>query len=102
MFPRLVHFGNFFLPTYGFMAAVGLITGLLVISRLSKRYGVDPDAAWKLGIIAIIYAIVGGKILLLIVDWQHYRSDLFATMQAGGVFSGGVVAALICCTWYVR
>jgi phosphatidylglycerol---prolipoprotein diacylglyceryl transferase len=23
-------------------------------------------------------------------------------MQAGGVFSGGVVAALICCTWYVR
>jgi phosphatidylglycerol:prolipoprotein diacylglycerol transferase len=102
MFPRLLHFGNFFLPTYGFMAAVGLIVGLLVLSRFAKKNGVDPDDAWNLGIIVILSGILGAKILLLIVDWQHYRSDQFSTMQAGGVFSGGVVAAFLCGTWYAR
>jgi phosphatidylglycerol:prolipoprotein diacylglycerol transferase len=102
MFPRLIHHGNFFLPTYGFMVALGLIAGLLVISKLAKKNGVDPDDAWNLGIIAILSGILGAKILMLIVEWQRYKSDLFGTMQAGGVFSGGVVAAFIACTWYVR
>jgi len=102
MFPRLLHFGNFFLPTYGFMAALGLIAGLLVISRLARKNDVDPDDAWNLGILVILSGILGAKILLLIVDWQHYRGDLFSTMQAGGVFSGGVAAAFIAGTWYVR
>jgi phosphatidylglycerol:prolipoprotein diacylglycerol transferase len=102
MFPRLIHHGNFFLPTYGFMVALGLIAGLLVISKLAKRNGVDPDDAWNLGVIAILSGIFGAKILMLIVEWQRYKSDLFGTMQAGGIFSGGVAAAFIACTWYVR
>ena len=102
MFPRLVHFGNFFLPTYGLMVAIGLIAGLLVISKLAKRHGVDPDDAWNLGIIVILSGILGAKILMVIVEWQRYKSDLFGTMQAGGVFSGGVAAAFIAGTWYVR
>jgi len=102
MFPRLLHHGSFYLPTYGFMVAVGLIAGLLVIFKLAKKNGVDPDHAWNLGIIVILSGIIGAKILMLIVEWQRYKSDLFGTMQAGGVFSGGVVAAFIAGTWYVR
>jgi phosphatidylglycerol:prolipoprotein diacylglycerol transferase len=102
MFPRLIHHGNFYLPTYGLMVATGLIVGLLVITHLAKKNGVDPDDAWNLGIIAILSGILGAKILMVIVEWQRYSSDLFSTMQAGGVFSGGVVAAFIAGTWYVR
>jgi phosphatidylglycerol---prolipoprotein diacylglyceryl transferase len=102
MFPRLLHHGTFYLPTYGFMAALGLIVALLVTFKLAKKNGVDPDDAWNLGIIVILSGILGAKILMLIVDWRHYQSDLFSTMQAGGVFSGGVVAAFIAGTWYVR
>jgi len=102
MFPRLIHHGNFYLPTYGFMVALGLIAGLLVIFKLAKKNGVDPDDAWNLGIIVILSGIIGAKVLMLIVEWQRYKSDLFGTMQAGGVFSGGVVAAFIAGTWYVR
>src|SRR3954454_2702103 len=94
MFPRLLHFGHFFLPTYGFMVALGLISGLLVIRRLAKRSGVDPDDAWNLGIIAILSGIIGAKILMLVVEWQDYRSDLFSTMQAGGGFFRGVGGAV--------
>ena len=102
MLPRLIHHGDFFLPTYGFMVAVGLIAGLLVISKLAKKNGVDPDDAWNLGIIVILSGILGAKVLMVMVEWQRYKSDLFSTMQAGGVFSGGVAAAFIMGTWYVR
>ena len=102
MFPRLIHHGDFFLPTYGFMAALGLIVGLWVISKLARKNGVDPDDAWNLGIIVILSGILGAKVLMVMVEWRRYSSDLFSTMQAGGIFSGGVAAAFIAGTWYVR
>jgi len=43
------------------MVALGLISGLLVIRRLAKRSGVDPDDAWNLGIIAILSGIIAQK-----------------------------------------
>ncbi len=103
MFPRLLHIGSFNLPTYGFMAAMGLIFGLLLIVKLGREQGLDTDKLWNLGIIAILSGIVGAKLLYFITDSdarQHLWS--LATLQAGGVWSGGVVLALIMCTWYMR
>ena len=58
MFPRLLHFGNFGVPTYGVMAALGLIFGLMLIVKLGREQGLDPDKVWNLGIIAILSGIV--------------------------------------------
>jgi phosphatidylglycerol---prolipoprotein diacylglyceryl transferase len=103
VFPRLFHLGNFNLPTYGVMAALGLIFGLLLIVKLGREQGLDPDKLWNLGIIAILSGIVGAKLLLFVTD-PEFRSHPFsmATLQAGGVWSGGVVLALIMCIWYMR
>jgi phosphatidylglycerol---prolipoprotein diacylglyceryl transferase len=107
VFPQLFHLGNFFLPTYGVLVALGLISGLLWISRLAPRNGVDPDHAWNLGIYVILAGIVGAKILLIVVDWHFYMQhprEIFSlgTLQAGGVFSGGVAGAVLVGTWYAR
>ena len=107
MFPRLFHIGNFGLPTYGLMAALGLIFGLMLIVKLGREQGLDPDKLWNLGIIAILSGIVGAKILMILVDLGYYRehpAEIFSlsTFQAGGVWSGGFVLALIMCIWYMR
>jgi len=103
VFPRLLHFGSFNLPTYGFMAALGLIFALLLIVKLGREQGLDPDKLWNLGIIAILSGIIGAKLLLFVTD-PDFRSHPFSleTLQAGGVWSGGVVLALIMCVWYMR
>jgi len=103
VFPRLFHLGSFNLPTYGFMAALGLIFGLLLIVKLGREQGLDPDKLWNLGIIAILSGIIGAKLLLFVTD-ADFRQHPFslATLQAGGVWSGGVVLALIMCIWYMR
>lgn len=107
MFPRLFHIGSFNAPTYGLLVATGVLVGLWVSVRNSKRLGIDADDAWNLGIVAVLAGIVGAKILYIINDWSIYSahpSQIFTwnTMQAAGVFSGGLLAALAAIFWYIR
>jgi phosphatidylglycerol:prolipoprotein diacylglycerol transferase len=95
------------MPTYGFLAALGMICALTVIFRLARFRGLDPDQMWNLAGIAIFSGIIGSKLLMILVDWRDYLADpsqIFsvATLQSGGVFSGGLLLALACSWWYVR
>lgn len=103
MLPRLAQFGNFFLPTYGVLAALGLIVGLMVTVRLGRRSGIDPDQMWNLGIIAVLGGVIGSKLLLFVMDWDTYvRHFSWSNLQAGGVFSGGLMLSILCCYLYAR
>ena len=87
------------------LAALGLVLGLIITVRLGRRSGVDPDQMWNLGIIAVLAGIIGSKILLIINDWDYYSSHLReiftpTTLQAGGVFSGGLLLSIVCCYLY--
>jgi len=107
VFPQLFHIGRFFLPTYGLLVSIGVLTGLWISVRNSEKHGINPDHAWNFGILVVLCGIVGAKILYIINDWSTYAAhpaDIFsvATLQAGGVFSGGLVAALVAAAWYIR
>jgi len=86
---------------------LGVACGLLLIVRLGRQQGLDPEKLWNLGIIAVISGIIGAKVLYIFNEFARYRynpRELFSlsTLQAGGVWSGGVVLALIMCIWYMR
>ncbi len=107
MLPQLFQIGRFFLPTYGLLVSLGVLIGLWISARNSARQGIDPEKAWNLGILVVLAGILGAKILYIIVDWSTYAehpSEIFSlgTLQAGGVFSGGLVAALAVAAWYIR
>ena len=107
MFPQLFHIGRFFLPTYGVLVSIGVLVGLWISVRNSQRQGIDPEKAWNLGILVVLCGILGAKILYILVDLSYYRAHpseifSFSTMQAGGVFSGGLLAALLAAAWYIR
>lgn len=107
MFPRLFHIGNFNLPTYGFLVSLGVLVGLLISVRNSEKEGINPDTAWNFGILVVLAGIVGAKVLYIINDWGIYSahpSEIFSlsTLQAGGVFSGGLIGAFAAAAWYIR
>jgi phosphatidylglycerol---prolipoprotein diacylglyceryl transferase len=107
VFPQLFHIGSFALPTYGLLVAIGVFVGLMVASKLSERQGLDPENAWNLGIFAILAALLGAKVLYIINDWGYYTrhpKDILSlsTLQAGGVFYGGLIAAIAVSVWYIR
>jgi phosphatidylglycerol---prolipoprotein diacylglyceryl transferase len=107
VFPRLFHIGNFSLPTYGLLVSLGVLIGLWISVRNSEKQGINGEHAWNFGILVVLSGIVGAKILYIINDWGYYSAHpreifSFATLQAGGVFSGGLIAAFIAAAWYIR
>jgi phosphatidylglycerol---prolipoprotein diacylglyceryl transferase len=107
VFPRLFHIGSFNLPTYGLLVSLGVLIGLWISVRNSAKQGIDPENAWNFGILVVLSGIVGAKILYIINDWSTYVAhprEIFSlsTLQAGGVFSGGLIGALIAAVWFIR
>ena len=107
MFPQLFHIGSFSLPTYGLLVATGVLVGMWISVRNCARLGINPEDAWNLGIYVVLAGIVGSKVLYVINEWGSYSGhlgDIFSlsTLQAGGVFSGGLIAGLAVAIWYIR
>jgi phosphatidylglycerol:prolipoprotein diacylglycerol transferase len=107
MCPRLFTIGSFSLPTYGVLVALGFLAGLYVAGRLAARAGLDVEKINSFGIYLALAAIVGAKVLLIAQDLGYYlehpgRLFSLSWLQAGGVFYGGLLAALAVALWYPR
>ena len=105
MYPEVFHIS--FLHTYGVLVAAAFLTALWLAGRLAKSAGLDADAVTNLGIYCALAAIVGAKAMMFIVDLPHYLQnpgEIFSlgTLQAGGVFYGGLLAALAVAFWHMR
>ena len=107
MFPKIFQVGDVFLPTYGVLVALGFLAGLAITSRLARRSGLDPEVVTNLGIYVALAGLIGAKLLMLVYDFDYYLHNplkIFSlnTLQAGGVFYGGLVGALLVAVWYLR
>lgn len=107
MHPYLIDFGGFGIPTYGLFVATGVLLGLWIAAKNTAQQGGDPDKAWNLGAFAVLAAVVGAKLLLVINSWSFYARhprEIFTVsmLQAGGVFYGGLIAAIAVSVWYIR
>jgi phosphatidylglycerol---prolipoprotein diacylglyceryl transferase len=107
MHPELFRIGGFFLPTYGLLVALAFLAALAITARLARRSGLDADAILNLGIYCALAGIAGAKLMMFLLDLPYYfrnPSQIFstATLQAGGVFYGGLLLALLVAVWYMR
>lgn len=107
MLPELFRIGNFFLPTYGLLITLGFLSGLWLTCRLARRAGLDREAVLNLGIYSALAGIVGAKLLMLLLDLDYYLAQpreifSFSTLQAGGIYHGGLIAALLAAVIYMR
>lgn len=86
---------------------MGVLVGLWISVRNSERLGIDGDKAWNLGIMVVLCGILGAKVLYIINQWIEgslHPTEIFSlsTLQSGGVFYGGLIAAFLAAAWYVR
>lgn len=98
MHPILFELGNWPVYSYGVLLAAAYLLGLQLAVSRAKRRGVDATRVMDLGIWIIIAALVGAKALLVIVDFDYYRSnprEIFSLVRSAGVFYGGLVLATI-------
>src|SRR5438067_456242 len=103
MFPKLFQIGTFYLPTYGVLVALGFLAGLTVTVRLARRKGMNPELVTNLAVYVALMGLLGAKILMLMFDWRGL-SEVFTlnTLQAAGVFQGGLILAVVFAFLYMK
>ena len=103
MYPELFKIGPFTVYTYGVLLAASYLIGLRLAMSRAKKWGVNPSRMLDLGIYIIIAALVGAKLLLLVVDFDQFRNprDLLNLARLGGVFYGGFILAVGVAFWYM-
>ena len=114
MYPELfsldpINFYFFHLPTitlytYGVLLASSYLIGLWLAMRRARAWGLDANRVLDLGIYIVIAALLGAKLLLLVVDFDQFRQSpeaLLSLARSGGVFYGGLILAIIVAFWYI-
>ena len=98
-----VDIGPFTIYSYGVLLAASYLLGLRLAMWRAKRWGLDSQRVLDLGIYIIIAALVGAKLLLIIVDFDQFRSaaDVMTLARSGGVFYGGLLLAVGVAFWYI-
>ena len=104
MYPELFKLGPLTIYSYGVLLAASYLLGLRLAMARGKRWGLDPNRVLDLGIYIIVAALVGAKLLLVIVDYDQFSlnpADLLSVARSGGVFYGGLISAVVVAFWYI-
>jgi phosphatidylglycerol:prolipoprotein diacylglycerol transferase len=100
MHPRLLTTPFFTLHTFGLLLALAYIAAFWWLTREGRRTGLDADALASLGFSAIVGAIIGAKVLMIVRDFPEYAaapSEIFSlsVLASAGDFYGGFIGGLI-------
>ncbi|MBP5429329.1 MAG: prolipoprotein diacylglyceryl transferase [Elusimicrobiaceae bacterium] len=112
MHPVLLHIGNFELASYGLMTALGYVAATSYLLPRLKTCGIKgltKDIFWNLIFIIFVGAIVGGKLLFILVSWSQLGptlaeklSYIVHNLRYGFVFFGGMLVAVGALIAYIR
>ena len=90
---------------YGLCYAIGLAAAYVVLIRLARAAGEDPDIVGNGIIIVSIAALIGGRLYHVIDQWALYANDplkiILPPYSGLGVF-GGIVTGTLAAWWYAR
>ena len=98
MHPILFEIGNWPVYSYGVLLAVAYLAGLQLAVVRARRAGLDAARVMDLGIYLIIAALVGAKLMLIVVEFDTFRTnpgELLSLVRVGGVFYGGLIFAFV-------
>lgn len=112
MHPTLFHIGNFELASYGLMTALGYgCAAWYLVPRLKNCgiKGLTKDTFWNLLFVVFLGALLGGKLLFILVSWPELGATLAEKLSRivhelryGFVFFGGMIVAVAGAIWYMR
>jgi phosphatidylglycerol:prolipoprotein diacylglycerol transferase len=72
--PVLFHIGPVYIPSYGAIAAMGVLLALLLAQRLAQVVGISPQHVWNLSVLALCVALIAARLLLMAVNWRDLLS----------------------------
>jgi len=84
---------------------MAFLSAIALALREARREGEDANKILDLCFYVLVAAIVGSRILYVLVSWsafRHYPFEIVRIWHGGLVFYGGFIGALIAVLWYIR
>ncbi|MGH9703306.1 MAG: prolipoprotein diacylglyceryl transferase [Candidatus Acidiferrales bacterium] len=102
MLPFL-HIGSFMLPTYGMLAATGMLVGFFILRADLRRRGIEVDPASILGV-AGIAGLAGARLYHLLESPSEFFAYPFHLLfsQTGLAWFGGFIGGFIALFFLAR
>lgn len=95
MYPTLFHFGNLYLPTFGVLAALGLMLALFLSERSAARAGAVPATLWEAGIFAVLAAFLLSRLLLIATHFSTFRAYPVSLLAVPSLTATGLLLTAI-------
>lgn len=100
MHPLLFQIGPIAVPSYGVFAAFGVLAAMFLSARMARAMGLDANRIWNLCVLMIFTALIGSRILLLVLNWGDLRRFPLwmvglASMRTPWMLVGGGAFALL-------
>ena len=109
MHPVLFKIGSFEMASYGLMTALGYTVAALYLFPRIKKINLDKDTFWNLIFTAFLGALIGAKLLFILVSWPQLGNTLTEKLinivlgfRYGFVFFGGMIVSVCALVFYMK
>lgn len=105
MHPILFEFGSITIYSYGFFVATAFLLGLAIAAWQARIKGLDYSLVPDLGFYLILGAIVGSRLLYILIHPQYFWENPLYIVQfwkGGLVFLGGAIVSTLVALFYLH
>jgi phosphatidylglycerol:prolipoprotein diacylglycerol transferase len=100
--PYLLHSGHIILPTFGVLAALGLMAALTLSLRTAAIVGLDPDKLWNASLFTLLSAFALSRILLIATNLHNFFAYPILLLTVPSLTSTGILLTLLSALIYLR
>jgi phosphatidylglycerol:prolipoprotein diacylglycerol transferase len=100
--PYLFHSGHLLLPTFGVLAAVGLMSALTLSLRTAAIVGIDSDKLWNAGLFTLLSAFALSRLLLVIANLHDFLAYPILLLMVPSLSATGILLTILAAAFYLR
>lgn len=100
--PNLLHLGHLTLPTFGVLAAAGLMLALAVSQRTARLIGIDPEQLWDAGLFAVLAAFLCSRLLLVVEHFASFRAYPLLLLAVPSLTPSGLLLTAVSTYLWLR
>jgi phosphatidylglycerol:prolipoprotein diacylglycerol transferase len=102
MHPYLLHSGHLLLPTFGVLAAVGLMLALTLSLRTADTLGLNPEKLWNAGLFTLLSAFALSRLLLIATNLHDFIAFPILLLMVPSLSAMGILLTIIATAIYLR
>jgi phosphatidylglycerol:prolipoprotein diacylglycerol transferase len=102
MHPYLFHSGHLLIPTFGFLAAAGLMAALTLSLRTAAIVGLIPEKLWNAGLFTLLSAFALSRLLLILANPHTFVSYPLLLLRLPSLNATGLLLTVVAAAIYLR